>query len=55
MPTLPHLLFGAAIAVLIAITMVLLLPGSGPSHQQEAYLSGLPSASMDADQRPTGR
>ena len=55
MPTLPHLLFGAAIALLIAITMVLLLPGSGPSHQQEAYLSGLPSASMDADQRPTGR
>jgi hypothetical protein len=35
--------------------MVLLLPGSGSSHQQEAYLSGLPSTSADVEQRSTGR
>ena len=38
MPTLPHLLFAAAVAVLIAIAMVLLLPGRDAVGPQEAHI-----------------
>jgi hypothetical protein len=34
MPTLAHLLFGGAIAILIAIVLVLFLPGSQESRPQ---------------------
>jgi hypothetical protein len=43
MPTLTHLLFGAAVAILIAIAMVLLLPGVEAPDSQEASM-GAPAS-----------
>jgi hypothetical protein len=42
MPTLAHLLFGGAIAILIAIVLVLFLPGSQESSAPKAQIISSP-------------